>query len=167
MSATIEQPPTVSQRTISATTQLQEIFGFKNLKALSAAIAEAAVKEARANPAFAERVRTLYQEFAPTKEAATPKGKQPSERPKTKLKATPIARVEGYIPDPYGPLDPSYMLKIYGPDQLPLALDDHTLDQLKVAADNLMKTHPGTKPKTKSKKADVIAYIVEIVTGKQ
>jgi hypothetical protein len=167
MSATIEQPPTISQRTISATNHLQEIFGFKNLKALTAAIAEAALKEAQANPAFADKVRMLYDEMAQAKKPPTIKTKQPRERPRVKLQATPIAKVEGYIPDPYGPLDPYFMLKIYGEDQLPLALDDHTLDRLKVAADNLMQTHPGTKPKTKSKKADVIAYIVEIVTGKQ
>ena len=170
MSATIEQapdtlkPPTDTQRGVDATTQLRMIFGFSNLKAMSTAIAEAAVIEAQSNPAFAERVRKVYQELVNTagKSKASPRTPRPAQKKST---LRPIARVEGYDIDPFAALDPYLLYKMYGAEQFPLALDEQTLAGLKQAVEKLMSDNPGTKPKTKSKKADVIDYIVEIVTG--
>jgi hypothetical protein len=164
MSATIEQlTPTkiVQQRTANATTSLKQMLKLEDLKLLSAAVAEAAADEAKHNPRFAEKIRTIYQELPP------PKNKR-AERstPHVHHKLVPIGKVEGYEFNPFGPIDPEYLFKVYGADQLPLALEDYTLVRLKEAAEIIMQQHPGTKPKNMSKKADVIAYIVEMVTGK-
>ena len=166
MSATIEKPPTVAQRATAATVQLRETFGFSNLKVMSTAIAEAAAEEAQQNSAFAERIRRIYQELSSNSQGKTA-GTRPPRSAQKKSSLTPIARVEGFQPDPFAPIDPYFYLKIYGPEQFPLALDEQTLVTLKVIAEKLMADNPGTKPKTKSKKVDVIDYIVEIVAGKQ
>lgn len=163
MSVTIDQPPVAVERGADATAQLRAMFGFKNLKAMSTALAEVAVAEARANPAFAERIRQTYQEVAGTSSKPS-RAPRPAQK-KSSLK--PIARVEGHRIDPFATLDPYIVYKMYGAEQFPLALNEKLLVELKDVADNLMATHPGTKPKTKSKKADVIDYIVEIVTGDQ
>ena len=160
MSTTIEKPRTVAQRGTDATSQLREIFGFEDLKAMSTAIAEAVSEEARHNAHFAERVRMIYQEVVSTS--------HPTKKRKTyeaKSKVTPIRKVEGYKPDPFAPPDPYFFLQIYGREQFPLALEEQTLTTLKVVADKLMRDNPGTKPTSKAKKDAVIAYIVGIVTG--
>jgi hypothetical protein len=161
MSATIEKPLTATERATQATAQLRELFGFENLKAMSIAIAEVAAQEAKINPAFAERIQQVYHEVEKTvRRQGTSKAKRMVDRPKL----TPIAKVEGYVPDPFAPLDPYFMLKIYGVEQFPLALEEQTLVSLKFAAKKLMESHPGTKPTSMARKDDVIAYIVEIVT---
>ncbi|SRR5579885_1391673 len=163
MSATIEKPATTSQRTISATSELRKIYGFQDVKALSAAIAEAAVEESRSNPAFASRVRAIYAELNPKTPSPRKKGGATSRQSKVR----PIAKVEGFIPDPFAPIDPYFYRRIYGDEQLPLALGELSLVTLKDIAKRLMVEHPGTKPASLAKKDVVIAYIVEIVTGKQ
>jgi hypothetical protein len=163
MSATIERPPaTVTQRGSDATAHLREIFGFDSLKLMSIAVAEAAVIEARKNPAFVEHVRKAYQELESTPKTSA---RKPRSAHKTST-LMPIARVEGYDFDPLAPVDPYFLYKSYGATQFTQALEEETLSGLKAAAHKLMEAHPGTKPKSLSKKADVIAYIVEIVTGK-
>jgi len=54
---------------------------------------------------------------------------------------------------------------VYGDDKLSRALQDYTLDLLKVTVERIQALHPGAKPKSKSSKAAVIAYIVEYSGG--
>ncbi len=163
MSVTIERPQTAAQRNVNATAELREIFGFDDPKLLNTAIAEAAIVEARRNPNFAQRVRDFYQELlnVPKRTPARSQRQRKEKRPISRV--NPIARVEGYEFDPFAPLDPYFYLKIYGVEQFPILLEEQTLSTLKFAAKKLMDEHPGTRPKTLSKKADVIAYIIELV----
>ena len=166
MSATIEHlTPTkiVQQRTVNATTSLRQILKLDDLKLLSAAVAEAAVEEAKHNPKFAEKIRTIYQELPSPKKSSA---KRTGSKTATHRKLVPIGRVEGYEFNPFAPVDPEFLLKVYGAEQLPLALDEYTLVRLKEAAEILMRKHPGTKPKSRASKDGVIAYIVEMVAGK-
>ncbi len=167
MSAISEKPQTLTQRATNAADQLRDFFGFDNLKAMNTAIAEAAVVEARNDPAFAQRVRAIYYDLSQNqpRRSSGERRERPLRRTRSTLK--PLGAVEGYDLDPLAPLDPYFYLKLYGAEQFPLALDEQTLARLKVAAKKLMADNPGTKPKSLASKADVIDYIVAIVTGKR
>ena len=161
MSVTIEKPVTsVTQRGKDATTQLRTLFGFEQLNVMSTAIAEVVVAQAKQDPAFAELVRNAYQELV---DLSKPTPRKPRSSQK-KLNLKPIANVEGYKIDSLGPLDPYFEYKAYGGEQLPLALSEYSMEDLKEAAKKLMASHAGTKPNSFAKKTAIIEYIVEIVT---
>ena len=75
----------------------------------------------------------------------------------------PLKRVENNL-SLGAAVDPYYLHELYGPQQLPKALQRYHLSQLLEAAAIVQSKHPGTKPANKSKKAAVIAYIVAKVT---
>ena len=77
----------------------------------------------------------------------------------------PIARDEYYRYDPYAKLDPYFVCSVYGVHQLRKAMGRYTLAQLKEAVEFVQAKHPGTKPKTKSRKEDIIDYIVTYGKG--
>ncbi len=77
----------------------------------------------------------------------------------------PIRRIEGYRADPFSPPDPLFLTRLYGDHQLDRALQDYTLDFLKLTAANVQAAHPGTKPASMAKKQAVIDYIVRYSTG--
>jgi hypothetical protein len=84
-----------------------------------------------------------------------PKSRKP--KPET-LKAL---RHTGKDIDPYGPPDPRDLRYAYGTDKLSRALQDYTMDRLKMAADKVQREHPGTKPTSRAKKQALIDYIVK------
>jgi len=63
--------------------------------------------------------------------------------------------------DPTAPPDPKWLTMAYGHHQLARALQDYTLDMLKMTADRVQAEHPGTRPANRGRKAAVIAYIVQ------
>jgi len=167
MSATLDKTTrstsrrTTSQRASEATTHLRQVLELDDLKILSTALAEVAAKEAQNNAAFAEQIRNVYAEILaanPTKSTVTKKSSEPA-------KLIPIGNIEDETVSPYGELNPRIILKLYGAEQFPTALGEYTLVSLKEAAELIIQQHPGTKPKSKSKKDDVIAYIIQHVTA--
>lgn len=152
---------TTQQRATEATSRLKRMIGADNLKLLSAAIAEVAADEADSNPAFVSRVRAVYQELVsmPTTRARSAASKL------AEVELIPIGKVEGGGINPYAPLDPDYLSKLYGAHQLRAALSRYQLASLKDAAAKIQQEHPGTKPRNRSSKDSVIDYIVEHVAG--
>jgi hypothetical protein len=155
-------PPQVTsqERAAEATGRLRKILGLSelsaaDLKRLTTAIAEIAIEEAEVHPNFGKRILALYEELAPRK-----KRDNTPEPAYTGEDLVPISPVVGYKINVYGPPEPEVLLKIYGKDQLPKALSLFKPTKLKEAAAQIMQEHPGTKPKTKTKAEDLIAYIV-------
>jgi hypothetical protein len=66
--------------------------------------------------------------------------------------------------DLFVPPDPYWIVRVYGTTQLPQALEMFPLSSLKEASSKVELRHPGSKPRNRGRKADVIAYIVERVT---
>lgn len=156
MSATLEQPTrTVQQRTTAATNALQEIAGVHDLKILSAAVAEIVAAEARANPAFAELLRRTCQEIA-----ASSTTKPAKQRLKEPVRLIPVTTLDISEVNWTGELDPYRLYKLFGAAQFRTALEQYTLVTLKDGVEKVIARHPGTKPKTRSKKDDIIDYIV-------
>ena len=148
----------VQQRATQATSLLRQIIARDDLKLLSIALSEVASEEASSNKAFAERVRKVYDELA-----AIPKTSNRSRKVATPAQLTPINVVEGYKIGPGEAPDPYVFRRIYGDAQLRTALDSFNLTLLKGAADMVMKRNPGTKPKSRSKRDDILDYIIDHV----
>jgi hypothetical protein len=62
---------------------------------------------------------------------------------------------------PAAPPDPKWLIQVYGQRQLARALQDFSLDMLKLTADKVQAEHPGTRPANRGRKAAVIDYIVQ------
>jgi hypothetical protein len=73
----------------------------------------------------------------------------------------PISSAVGYNINVYGPPQEDILLKIYGAEQLPKALSLFSTPKLKEAVDRAMTKYPGTKPASRTKREDLIAYLVQ------
>jgi hypothetical protein len=66
--------------------------------------------------------------------------------------------------DPYSPPDPAFLTLVYGRHQLARALQDYTVDMLKLTAAKIEAAHSGTKPKNRGQRQTLIDYIVQYST---
>jgi len=157
------RPATLRQRGVDATRVLREALnlppGASDAHVLTA-LSEIAAEEGRRNPRFAEAVRGRAGELAaqhgssvkPTK--TTTSGALPP--------LVPVRQLGGFREiDPFKPPDPPFIVQVFGHHQLARALQDYTLDKLKQASAEIERQHPSTKPASRTRKADLIAYIVE------
>lgn len=158
--------PTKSAKTVTPTAttaarSLAFLFNVEDASRVSLAVLLAAADELEQNPRFAARVRTLYEQLpakAPRGTGASGKGDA------AKILAStlqPIRYVEDREINPAAPLDPYFLLDVYGAHQLRQALDLFPLAKLKEGAEAVMERNPGTKPKNKGSKPAVIDYIVQ------
>ncbi len=153
MSTAVKSKPlTVAQRAAAAAQQAAEMLGADDVKRVGAALAEAALEGMRRNPSFLAHVRQLYESMAPRRTAAEPR------RNSQRVQLVPIRQLDVEI-NPAAAPDPYLLLDLYGPEQLPLALQPYTLSRLKDSVGHVQKRHPGTKPDGTSKQA-VIAYLI-------
>ncbi len=148
------------QRVRDATAQLQRLIGATDVKLLSAAVTEAAAAEAVHNPAFRRTVQRIYEELHahPTRVTA-PAAQAPSHADLVPLQGTEGARF-----DPFAPLDPYALVKLYGPQQLHTALSGYSAPTLRQAVALVQQRYPQTKPTDARKSESLIAYIVQQLT---
>jgi hypothetical protein len=148
------------QRVRDATAQLQSLIGATDLKLLNAAVTEAAAAEAVYNPAFRRTVQRIYEELSakPTRVIA-PRAQAPSHP-----ELLPLPGTEGARFDPFAPLDPYALVKLYGPQQLQNALSGYSAAALRQAVALVRQRYPQTKPKDARKPESLIAYIVQQLT---
>jgi len=161
--STRDKAPSVQQRGKAATQRLQALIGGDDLKLLNAAMAEAAAEEAARNLTFRATIRRLYEDMR--EQPVTTRSRQPVDYASVKL--TPLPGSEGARFDPFAPLDPYALLKIYGPEQLPIALRGYSLTALREATALVRQQHPGTKPNDSRKADSLIEYIVQWLTKRQ
>lgn len=160
MSTTVKVA-SVQQRSTEATKRLQDIFDAHDLKLLRIAVEEAVADEAGRNPLFAKRVREAYKELVELKPHRATRGSNKFED----VKLVPIIQVEGLKFDPHASLDPYFLLRVYGAQQLRAALTGNSLARLKEGLAPVEQNNPGTKPRSRALKDSVIDYIVEKVAG--
>lgn len=157
------RPATLRQRGVEATRAVREVLNLAPEVSdahITTALAEVAAEESRRNPQFAGAVRERARELAQpsTSNARPARGAKPQPLPPL----VPIRQISGYREiDPFKPPDPRFIVQVFGHHQLARALQDYSLSMLKETAVDTERTHPGTKPASRTRKADLIAYIVE------
>lgn len=153
---------TVRQRASAATTHLRRLLDADNLTLLSAAVAEAAAEEVHRNPTFRSTVRRIYEQLS-----TLDRSKSARRRTANTINAglEPLPGAEGTRFDPFAPLDPYLLLRLYGPRQLRAALSGYSHSALREAASAVRARHAGTKPKDGRKAESLIDYIVEHLSG--
>lgn len=169
MSTAVEKPLTLTQRASEAVRQAGMVLGLNNSKALTAAMAQAALEGIERSPAFAAQVRAFYD--ALTASAKPVKKSTKSVKQTRSRQASPtvelVPRMNVAVPrreaNPGAAPDAYYLNELYGIEQLPLALSRYKLAELKLAAELVQQHNPGTKPASKSTRDALIAYIVAYV----
>jgi hypothetical protein len=163
MAASLTSPKrqSVQQRTRRATEQLRELTGAEDVRLLSAAVTEAAAGEAERSAAFRATVRRIYEELR--LQALVTTQSRPSGKAKP-VELVPLPGTEGARFDPFAPLDPYALLRLYGPHQLGAALSGYSASTLREAAGVVRQKHPKTKPTDARKVDSLIGYIVQQLT---
>jgi len=160
------QVSNVQDQSAEATTKIRSILGLSGLstaelKRLSAALSIAAAEEIASNRTFASRVKDLFTSLAPKKEIVS----------KSKKKIVTIED-DGLVPittginfdfNPLAPPDPDFLVKLYGVQQLPKALNRYGTPRLKEVVKTLVTTKSAPKLKSKATRDDIINYIVSQV----
>ncbi len=166
MSTTITTPKplTMQQRTKVALQQLRELTDADDVKLLNAAINEAAAVEAVRNSAFRATIRRIYEDLSALPSSAT-RGRRIREQSPVEL--IPLPGSEGARFDPFAPLNPYALLRLYGPQQLRTALSGYSMAALREAVTLVRQKHPETKPKDARKAESLIDYLVEHLVGLQ
>lgn len=161
--ATEPKPLTVTQRTAEATREVAETLGLQDLKRVAAALSEAAAEGVRKNTAFAAHVRKLYEEMAPKPAATSTRKRSQAKTSAPDIELIPIKQVEGIL-NPAAPPDPYFLVDLYGPHQLRLALTRYTPARIREAVAPVKSRSGGARPSGTSRQA-LIDYIVEHVAG--
>ncbi len=152
---------TMQQRSQQNAEKIASELGLDNLKLVNVAVLEAALEEIEKNKEFAQLVRRAFDQLTPPKVKAPSKNKAKGGIYKTTL--VPIGTVEGHRIDLGAAPDPFFLVKLYGMHQLYTALDEYSTTILKRSVAEQMVLHPGTKPKNKTNKEDIIAYLIDLV----
>lgn len=149
---------TASQRDKLAKQGVMAALGVTNEKAAVTAALEAVYERLASDMDLCQSVRQKYQEIAALAPAA---------RQKADVGPVPVPIHSGN-PDqytPYGKFDPYQLISEYGAHQLRTVLIRGTQRDLREATDIVQAREQGTKPASRSKKDDMIDYIVEHVAG--
>jgi hypothetical protein len=156
--------PTYPQRVTLAAESVAQYLHLDDPKRVSAALAEIVAEEVVRNPSFASRVRTRYEELAPSKRRRGGSTRITDPKPpKTKRTLVPLKIVETGDVNIGAALDPYWLYEVYGADQLADALDEYTVASLKEAVEFVQERHPGTKPTNKGHREPIIEYVVRYV----
>ncbi len=153
----------VKTRSALATRQFCEALGVgvvgpKNLTYLTVALTEVVAHEIQHNAALRERIRRLYEELVPP---ATSRTKRSNSNTKVtngegSSKASKTTKVS-----PTDAPDLQLLAQHFSGDDLFAQLRKYDLPSLKKVVALVQEKYPGTKPKTLSKKDDIVAYLLQ------
>jgi hypothetical protein len=155
---------TLQQRLNQVVQKTSESLHLHDPKILTLAIAEAAASLVNTDATFAERVSAIYDDISSSLGSKTT-SKTPKDTEKNHQRLIPLKKIVGREFDITAAPDPNFLLELYGEEQLPLALGKYTLKQLQEGASVVEQRFPGTKPKGKTTKADLIKYMISSVVG--
>lgn len=158
---------TATKRKLSATEAAKQaayVLGLEDHKLVGIALAEVGAERVAADREFAQKVRALYTILQAT--AEQPKTTAPARgRTSTQVELIPRKIIEGQSFDPAAPLDPYFLVEVFGVEQLQAALEREPAFRLKEAAVLVEQRNPGTKPTNRGQKKALIAYMLQHVTG--
>lgn len=150
--------------TSTATRALASLLGLPDAGRAGVAALLVAAEEVEQSSHFAARVRSAYDLLPESKPTRGPThGAADAAAKILSTTLTPIRHVEGREINLAAPLDPYFLLEVYGAHQLRQALELFPLAKLKEGLSAVMERHPGTKPASKASKAAVIDYIMRYV----
>jgi hypothetical protein len=155
MSAAVENSTTTKERSALSTRRLCEALGLgvvaaKNLPYLSIALTEAATQEIDRNPAFRQRIQSLYQQALPPAKVVPPKRPTAPRQPST--------RSTGNAPGT--PPDLQAIRDHFAPAEWRAKLSKFNKDPLRMAVDQLPENKAGSKPNGKAGKDALVTYLL-------
>lgn len=160
-SAVKSKAVTMAQRSAEAVQRASEILGVDDTKRLGAALTIAVAERLHDDHVLLECIRSIYEDLAP-KRVSNSKGQKKRTAPEPEAELIPVKSMEGQPYDPSAPIDPYFLLELYGPGQLNLALSRYTAPRLREGVKAVQARHPGTKPGGTGKQA-LIDYITAIL----
>jgi hypothetical protein len=152
--------------TTTAARSLASALGLADAGRAGVAALLVAAEEVEQNSHFAARVRAAYDLLPASKPTRRSTGA--GDELVTKILSstlTPIRHVEGREINLAAPLDPYFLLEVYGAGQLRQALDLFPLAKLKEGLPAVMERNPGTKPANRSSKGAVVDYMMQKLTA--
>lgn len=157
----VQRPMSATQRKTLATQGILNAISATDEKVALTAALEIVNERLVWDRELRQRLSEKYEELqalASTK-AGTNRDRTPVPR------VTPISGPDLDHYSPYGKLNPYKLLEGYGREQLRAVLKGATPTLLREAVDVVQERNPGTKPVSRSRKADMIDYITEHVAG--
>lgn len=154
----VVRPLTVTQRKALAIGQLLGAVSGADKDAALVAAAEL-MAEWLCDSAMGERFRERYTEL----EALNSAKKKPKPAPRPKLVPKSGPDLDHF--NPYAKPDPYKLLDWYGHDQFRALVDDFTPQALRDLVDAVQLREPDARPASRSKKQDMVDFVVAHVAG--
>ena len=157
-------PESLADRSARATTTFCEAVGVghvsvQHLKLLTIALAEQGAAEVARNPEFAQRVRVAFQSLvANPPQAARRRTAKDEDEP---LEAT--GPIDPALRTAQGRQNPYLLYRAYGETQTRRLLENRDPEDLKRSVAIVQAQHPGTAPRDRRYKANLVNYIMEHV----
>jgi hypothetical protein len=156
MTSVSTKPMSAARRKTLATQQITNVAGSNQTLAVTAAL-EVIAERLAWDPNVQQSLREKYAELLELSQPK-PRGSTGSvPKPKGTLGLGEFSSL--------GKLDPYVLSRNYEPWELRQVLGSATAARLKQAIEVVQEHEPGTAPKNRTKKADMIDYIVEHVVG--
>jgi hypothetical protein len=152
---------TPTQSATEAARRASHILDIQDTKIVAAALAEEALSLLERDAIFKTHVRERCADMATPRRVVEPRERR---RSPSRIELVPIKTLGPREVNPAAPPDPYFLLELYGPDQLRLALSRYKVAELKPAAAVVQGRNPGTRPADKSRRDPLLDYIVEQVT---
>jgi hypothetical protein len=150
------------ERSAQATRGVHEALhlpsGRNDATLLRTAIDEVVAQEARDNERFASALRSRYDELARLHSTSAKRTDYRKQR--AGLEPLVPLRHTDRTPNSARAPDPRELIWVFGADKLGRALQDFTMDRLKVMADRIQEQRPSTKPKSRASRQALVDYIV-------
>jgi hypothetical protein len=159
--STATRSRTASQRATDAAKRVAAQLGLEDVKLVTAALLEVAADIVENDATARSDVKSIYQELVVSTQARPPKVVQPA------VELVPLRRIEAHEINIAAPLNPYFLLELYGPNQLSAALNRYPKKKLLEGVEAVQKRHPNAKPRAKSTSAQLVEFIVQQVTRGQ
>lgn len=150
---------TPTQRATDASRRVAQLLGLEDQKLAGIALMEVAAEQVERSQALHSEIRSTYRELA----ASTRIRSTSSTVPQQEL--VPLRRIETHEINIAAPLDPYFLLDLYGPRQLAAALSRYSKKKLLEGVQKVQSRHPDARPRPKSTNAQLVGFIVEHVVG--
>lgn len=158
--STALRPRTPTQRGSDAVKRVAAQLGLDDVKLVTAALLIVAADIVEHAPHIRDEVQKEYRELAASARARPPKVSEPE------VELVPLRRIEAHEINIAAPLDPHFLLNLYGSHQLAAALRRYPKKKLLDAVAQVQRHHPNAKPKAKATNAQLVEFIVEhVVSG--
>lgn len=155
------RPMTATQRKTLATKQLIDSFGPNQNAAVTAAL-ETVNERLSWDTALRQRISEKYGELTAVSATSSSRSRTSSGPAPKPLSAGGNGPTRSRS---FEHLDPYRVLADFGRDNLREMLSRDTQGRLRTAVTIVQERHPGTKPASRSRNADMVDYIVEHVAG--